>query len=169
MRKTIAILAGTSDRLLRFVLIALMSILVLSITWQVASRYLLRAPSSWTEELARFTLIWAGLLGAVYAYRTRAHVGIDILAQKLSRVGRRRLQVISGLCVITLAVPVIVIGGTNLVLITAQLKQTSAALGVEMAWVYAVIPLSGALFTLYALFNIVHPEDSPPAHDKEVA
>ena len=37
--------------------------LVLSVSWQVASRYLLQAPSSWTEELARFLLVWIGLLG----------------------------------------------------------------------------------------------------------
>jgi len=163
MKRTVATLVHACDSLLRFALIALMGVLVLSITWQVTSRYFLRDPSSWTEELARFTLVWAGLLGAVYAYRTHAHVGIDILAEKLSGAGRRRLETLTALCVIAFAVPVIVVGGTNLVLITAELKQTSAALGIQMAWVYAVIPLSGILLSLYAIFNMVDAGDAPAA------
>tara|TARA_R110002049_G_scaffold73329_27_gene189697 strand:- start:393 stop:902 length:510 start_codon:yes stop_codon:yes gene_type:complete len=154
------------DRLLKLALILLMSVLVLSITWQVASRYFLRDPSSWTEELARFALIWAGLLGAVYAYRTHAHVGIDILATRLSPVGRRRLEVISAICVIAFSASVIIVGGSNLVALTARLEQTSAALGVQMAWVYAIIPVCGILLVLYALYNIAHPvDDIPTQHE----
>lgn len=164
MKNVIGLIADASDRILRLALIVLMTVLVLTIIWQVASRYFLGDPSSWTEELARFTLIWAGLLGAAYSYRTNAHVGIDILAGKLSNRGRRALEVVTAVCVIVFSLTVIVAGGSSLVMLTAELEQTSAALGVQMSWVYAVIPLSGALLTFYALFNIVHPIDHLPAH-----
>ena len=164
MKSIIADMADASDRVLKFVLILLMSILVLSISWQVVSRYFLRDPSSWTEELARFALIWAGLLGAVYAYRTRAHVGIDILARKLQHQGRRRLEVVSAVCVIGFSLAVMVIGGGNLVLLTVELEQTSAALGLQIAWVYAIIPACGVLLILYAAYDIAHPRNDVPAH-----
>jgi TRAP-type C4-dicarboxylate transport system permease small subunit len=166
MKTLIGLVADASDRILRLALIVLMTVLVLTITWQVASRYFLGDPSSWTEELARFTLIWAGLLGAAYAYRTNAHVGIDILAGKLSNRGRRVLEVITAVCVIVFSLAVIVGGGSSLVMLTAELEQTSASLGVQMSSVYAVIPLSGVLLTFYALVNIVEPVDHSPAHQE---
>ena len=36
----------------------------MGVSWQVISRYLLAAPSSWTEEVARFLMIWVTFLGA---------------------------------------------------------------------------------------------------------
>ena len=142
------------DRALGGVLALLMLILVSAVTWQVASRYLLRDPSAWTEELARYLLIWIGLLGAAHAYRTRAHMGIDLLAQKVGAIGRARLRVISALAVVAFAVPVMIVGGTSLVQLTWELRQYSAALGLPMALVYSAIPLSGVVIALYALLDI---------------
>lgn len=39
--------------------------------WQVIARYLLNQPPIWTEELARFSMVWGGLLGATCAFRFR--------------------------------------------------------------------------------------------------
>ena len=62
----------------------LMLAIVLIVCWQVLSRYLLHSPSSISEEIARFLLIWISLIGAVYCYRTKAHLGLDILTNKLA-------------------------------------------------------------------------------------
>lgn len=40
--------------------------------WQAAARYLLDQPPAWTEELARYLMVWAGLLGASCAFRINA-------------------------------------------------------------------------------------------------
>ena len=60
----------------------LLTIMVLDVIWQVFTRFVLKHPSSYTEELAGFLLIWIGLLGAGYAFYIRAHLGIDILKQR---------------------------------------------------------------------------------------
>ncbi len=155
MNNSLTIVTRALDTLLKSALVALMSILVLSTTWQVVSRYLLGDPSSWTEELARFSLIWAGLLGAVYAYRTHAHIGIDVRKGTLTEKNRRILDISLALCVLVFAFFVVVVGGTNLVLITLLLEQTSAALGWQMAWVYSVLPVCGLWIIWYALVDIV--------------
>ena len=79
MQKVVRVL----DALLKNVLIFLMLALVVSVSWQVISRYVFSSPSSWTEEVARFILIWVSMLGAAYAFRTRAHLGLDLLPKKL--------------------------------------------------------------------------------------
>ena len=63
----------TIDKVLAWFLIGLMGIAVLNVLWQVFTRWVLQDPSSYTEELARYLLIWIGLLGAAYAAGLTAH------------------------------------------------------------------------------------------------
>ena len=80
MQKIINIL----DTILKNVLVLLMVALVTAVSWQVISRYGFSTPSSWTEEVARFLLIWIGVLGAAWAFRTGVHLGLDVLPKKLT-------------------------------------------------------------------------------------
>ena len=139
------------DRVLIPVLIALMAGMVIDVTWQVASRYLLKAPSSYTEEIARYMLIWIGLLGAAYAYRTRMHLGLDLLTSKLTGSKKLTAELFSIACVLGFTLVVMIIGGTQLMLLTFELKQQSSALGIKIGYVYSVIPLSGVIIALYSI------------------
>lgn len=143
--------ARVTDRLLDGVLIACMAGLVLNILWQVASRYLLNDPSSFTEELARFLLIWIALLGACHAYRNGSHLGLDILTGKFPPAVRLLARRLVLLVVMAFAGLALCYGGGNLVWLTLELKQTSAAMGIPMGYVYAALPISGALIIFYSL------------------
>jgi TRAP-type C4-dicarboxylate transport system permease small subunit len=48
------------------------AVMVAASGWQVIARYVLAAPPIWTEELARYAMVWAGLLGASCAFRAKA-------------------------------------------------------------------------------------------------
>ena len=80
------------NRVLEVFLVILMSVLVIDVLWQVFSRYLLSSPSSFTDELAGFLLIWVGLLGAAYVAGRKEHLAIDILIQKSPPERQRKLQ-----------------------------------------------------------------------------
>ena len=138
------------SHLLRLFLAVLMSAMVGSVVWQVLSRYLFVVPAPWTEELARFLLIWIGMLGAAFAYGQGSHLGIDLVAGKLQVSGRRALHVAVHLICLLFAATVLVVGGGALVMMTWDLKQYSAAMALPIAYVYAVIPASGALICLFA-------------------
>ena len=146
------------ERLLMGVLAALVVAMVVSVTWQVLSRYLFVVPAAWTEELARFLLIWIGMLGAAYAYRTRSHLGLDLLPAKLAGSRKIALNVVTHLLCLAFAAAVLVVGGGSLVAMTWELKQYSAAMGLPIAYVYSVIPLSGALICLFALAGMLERE-----------
>lgn len=141
-------------RILEKLLMLMMACIVITVTWQVISRFLLQSPSSVTEELARFLLIWIGLLGAAYAYKTRAHLGLDLFVGKLSAPRRNRVRILIECTVLVFAVCIMMFGGTSLVLITLELNQISAALGWQMGLIYSVLPVSGSLIALFALDNI---------------
>lgn len=147
---------GLLDKLLKGLVAACMAMMVVVVTWQVVSRYALGDPSQWTEEVARMLLIWVGLLGGVYAYREKAHLGLDLLYQKVGATGKRRLDMITDVSCGLFALGVLVIGGGSLVQLTWELKQTTAALGIPMAWVYAVLPLSGVLIVYYSIASLLH-------------
>ncbi len=138
------------DAASRALLALLMATMVASVTWQIVSRYLLDAPSAWTEELARFLLIWVGLLGGSYAYHTGMHLGLGLLAGRLSAGARRVQAVFIHGVVILFAAAVLIGGGLRLIWLTWQIDQYSAALGIPMAVVYLSLPISGAMLVLYA-------------------
>ena len=54
------------DSILEKILVVIMSMMVINVLWQVFSRYVLANPSSFTDELARYLMIWVGVLGAAY-------------------------------------------------------------------------------------------------------
>ncbi len=138
------------DRALAALLIALMSLMVLAVSWQVATRYLLNSPSSYTEELATYLLIWISLLGAAYALRVRAHLGLDILVRRLRADRQRSMRIFAHGIVILFSVVVLVFGGGWLVYVTLDLNQLSAAFQVPVGYVYLALPLSGLLMTYYS-------------------
>ena len=154
----VARLTRAADRLQRavgWVLVLLMAVMVIDVTWQVASRFLLRAPSSFTEELAGFLLIWIGVLGAAYGFRTRAHLGIDLVVSRLSAGARRAATVTAHALVAAFAITTMVAGGALLVRLAFQLHQISAAMGIRMGFVYLVLPLAGDLIVVFSVEAIV--------------
>lgn len=142
-------------KILGIFLTILMATIVLDVTWQGLTRFVLLDPSSFTEELAGFLLIWIGLLGASYAYYTRAHLGIDVLIYKLTGAKRQVIEILINLIVFGFAFFIMFIGGLRLVNITFVLNQISPALGIEMGYIYLVLPISGILIMYYAIVFIV--------------
>ena len=142
------------DRILGGVLIAIMGVSVLNVLWQVFTRFVLNAPSSFTEELARFLLIWIGVLGAGYAVGQRDHLALELLPERLE--GRRRawLQIAIQGCIIAFAVAALIVGGLRLVYVQLTLGQTSASLDIPIGAVYLVLPLTGVVMVFYALTHI---------------
>ena len=135
------------DRFLEGALAAILGGMVLVVSWQVLTRFLLRQPSSITEELVRFALVWLALLGASYGFGQRGHLAIDLLPRgpKLDLVVRAAVAVFASV--------VLVFGGWRLVDITLALGQSSAALQVERGYVYVVLPLSGLLILFYTVID----------------
>ena len=160
---------GLLTRLLELLLILAMGTLVIDVLWGVLSRALaswgvLAGQSSWTEELARYLMIWVGLLGACLAFEKRAHLGVDYFVGKFHPSGQRILK-LGALCVVLLfAVGVLVVGGWELVTRTLALQQYTPALGIPKAWVYLAVPISGVftvIFTLGQMIDVLRNSGQP--------
>ncbi len=139
------------DRALEIFLMILMILLVADVTWQVITRFILPKPSPFTEELARFLLIWISFLGSAFAYRKGMHLGIDFFVQKMAPASRKNIEYFILACCAAFAIIILIIGGTNRVIIAFELNQVAAALSIQMGYVFLVTPLTGVLFVIYTL------------------
>ena len=137
-------------RILIYFLTFLMGFMVIVVTWQIFTRFILNDPSIYSEEIAGFLLIWIGMLGSTYALLKRSHIGIDIITKNLSGREKNISELFIYFVIILFALSVLVFGGCRLVYITFSLNQISPALGIKMAYVYCVVPISGIIMIIYS-------------------
>ena len=135
----------------------LMIIMTIDVLWGVFTRYAMGNQAGWSEELARFLLIWIGILGAAYASGQNMHLAIDLLSPKLEKQSRINQDRIIKFLIILFAVSILVIGGFRLIYISHVLGQTSPALQIPMTVVYGVLPLSGLLIVYYKIHDYLTP------------
>jgi len=144
-------LRKTINRILALFLAFIMGLMTLNVLWQVFSRYVMDSPSSVTDELARYLMIWVGVLGAAYVAGQNKHVAIDIIPSRLSGKNQRVVKSIVNSMIILFALLAFIIGGIRLVYISFILGQQSPALQLPLAYVYMVIPMSGLLIIYYKI------------------
>ncbi len=144
------------DKILGNALVIIMGTMVLNVLWQVFTRFVVGNPSSFTDELARYLMIWVGILGAAYVSGKNMHVAIDVLPKRYGEKTQKKIKRIVNSLVILFSVTVLVIGGLRLVYITYLLDQYSPALQIPLALVYLVLPLSGLLIIFYKISDLLN-------------
>jgi len=142
------------NRFLEQILVVIFALLVLDVLFQVFSRYLLGTSFTWTEEFARFALIWLTILGAAYLNGKREHLSMDFLYQKFSENNKRKASILIEILIFLFALIVMVVGGLNLVYTTLHLEQLSGTLRIPLGYVYAIMPFSGLLIMCYSMYHI---------------
>ncbi len=142
------------NRFIEVFLVIIFALLVLDVLWQVFSRYLLNTSFSFTEEFARFSLIWLSILGAAYLNARKEHLSMDFLYQKFSSKTQKKVAVLIEVLIFLFALIVMVIGGFNLVYTTLHLEQLSGTLRIPLGYVYAILPFSGLLIMYFSVYHI---------------
>jgi len=140
------------EKLVLFILVLMLA----SVVWQVFSRFILRNPSTITDEISSFSLIWVGLLGAAYAAGKNLHLAIDLIPED---VVKKRQGLFNGIVFISMAVfafTVMIIGGIRLVQLSFQFGQTSATLEIPLGFIYMVVPISGILICYYSIDTLIN-------------
>lgn len=122
--------------------------MALIVALQVFCRYVLDASLFWSEELARYMLVWLSFFGATVAYYRNLHPGVDILTSRLSPSKQRLARLMVHLVCMLLSL-VMIISGIRFAWFIRQ--QISPALGIPKWIILTVIPVSGGIFFLYGL------------------
>lgn len=138
-------------------LVGTLSIIIATILFcvciQVFTRYFLRTPATFTEELVRFLLIWLGLLGASYGFGVKGHIALTLFFDKCPERIKNILDIFTNIMILILSIGILMFGGIKLMIITHN--QTSAVLLLPIWIVYIVAPLSGLFTTFYQVYFII--------------
>lgn len=123
--------------------------------FEVTARYLFTAPTIWAQELSQMALVWGTFLAAAALLRTRSHIQITAVVDRLSRDWRRGTDLLSLGIVAALGLTVAVFGGST-ALDSLERGRTAGTMLDLPSWVLeASVPVGFALLALQAIVEIV--------------
>lgn len=141
-------LSFTLNSWIEYLLFGLGFTMVVVVAVQVLFRYVLNQSLFWSEELARYLLVWLSFLGASVAYRRKAHPGIDILQAKMPNALQKISTITVHLASITLFAVMIFFGYRFAYFVRLQI---SPALYLPKWIIFSIIPISGCILTLHGI------------------
>ena len=131
----------------------LLVLMVVVVTAGVFYRYALNAALAWYDEFASYLLVWLTFYGAVLATQRDLHIEFDTVVRRMRPGPRRVVEAASGLCILAFHAILFAFG---IVLTRSMGAETAISLPwVKMAWVYSVLPISGALMLVFSLIRLV--------------
>lgn len=135
-----------------FVVIILTGVLVIIVLTGVFFRYIVRDSLSWTEELARYLMIWAALLAVSVGIKDKEHVGIQLLIRQFPPIITKIITAVVYIIILTFLYMLTTKGYQ--VAVKGQ-RQLSLALNISMYWPLMSIPVSGVLSIIQQLIQLI--------------
>lgn len=129
----------------------LMAVLLGSALWQAFSRFILNNPSTITEELSRYTLIWSVMIGAGYAFTNDSHISLTLVKDKVHGTAAVVLNVLIELVIWFFVIAVLFVGGITLC--KNNSSQLTPVLRLNKGFVYSCIPILGVIISVVKLSN----------------
>ncbi|HHC6514030.1 TPA: TRAP transporter small permease [Vibrio parahaemolyticus] len=155
------------DKIIETFACVTMTMMVLVACWQVISRYVFNSPSTFSEELLRFSLVWLSTAGLAYVAGKTEHISLTLFLDKFPRSLVKYWNMLIQVVFILFAVYIMIIGGWKVS--QNAMMQVSPVLQLSMGKVYYALPLSGVLIIVYSVMNIVDLFKGQPVEDVEDA
>lgn len=154
----INMIASIQVRFCSWSMVVLGLAMTLTILIQIFFRFVVYRPVPWSEELARYLMIWMGMLGSVIALRKGRHIGVTFLLDKLPARAHKFIVNLVRLIIIGFMA---IIGWEGLGLAIFNATQLSAAMEIPMTIPYLAIPV-GATMMIVDLIAELFQEHFPP-------
>jgi TRAP-type transport system small permease protein len=132
----------------QWLLIALLSVMALIIFANVSMRYVTGGSLVWAEEVARYCMIWLTFIGAGPVLRMGGHIAIENLQDAMPKRAAQAVRVVVLVTVVGLGVGMVTMG---LAYMQRAQFQMTASTQIPFSYIYAAIPVGGALLVWSAL------------------
>lgn len=156
LKLTIMQVSRISERAVRYTLVGMVAVMTILIIIQVFLRYLFLFSLSWSEEIARYLMIWVSFLGASLALKYGMHVGVEFFVDRVSE-GRKKNIATVARCSMLLFLVFFTIGGFQVS--WAVRDQDSPAMLFSMLYAYLSAPVGGVFMIIQLLNSMV--DDGP--------
>lgn len=158
MRRALISLSDLLHRIVRRATLVTVALMFVTVMVQVVARYILFSPPVWTEDVARYAMVWTGLLGATLSFKTRADA---VLMQSVFPPAPHLLghlaRALESLAVLAFVLPVLYFsvfdfrGSTARGYLMRQAGITMDTLGIPMVWISAMVPLSLLIILIHLI------------------
>lgn len=142
------------NKCLEVICVAIFVFITIIGTYQIVTRYVFNAPSTVSEELLTYSFTWLAVLSAALVFGKRDHMRMSYVADKFTGLKALIVGIASEILVFIFSGAIMVYGGIAITKLT--MTQVTASLGVSMAFIYVVVPISGVLIMIYNVLNITH-------------
>ena len=133
------------NRIVIWAVVLMLSVMCVTVFMQVIFRYVLHASLSWSEELARYLMVWLTFLGAALGVRYKSLIGMEVLVKALPKLMKRGvLEVVTLFQLVFLAV--VLVYSIKMTMIAHA--QVSAAMLIPMSWAYVGLPVGLSMMIL---------------------
>jgi len=141
-----------ANTILKWALLVLTIIITLAVFSQVVTRYVIDYPLPFSEELARFLVVWIAFLGGAIAVRQKALIGMDAVIKLLPKALQKTTNVLV-FVITTVFLITLMISGIYMVEQTAN--QLSPAMSLSMSIPYLAIPIGSFFMLCNVIANVV--------------
>lgn len=140
------------NKLLGFLLFAILAAVLISLSLQVLTRYVIEKPFGWTEELSRYLMVWMTFIGASLAVRHHRLIRVEVLVMKMTAKQRKYVYIFAGLVSILFYLLLIYFGFQ---IISILSLQRSPALQLPMYIPYLSVPVGGLFMVLNTIAALI--------------
>ena len=141
------------DKVIMGICVVLFIFMLIMGSYQIISRYILKDPSTISEELVTYSFTWMSMFAGAYVFGKREHMSMVFFVEKYSKKVQLNLAILSEIVILLFSFGVLVCGGKAITTLT--MTQISPALRVSMGYVYSVLPTCGVITSIYSILNIV--------------
>lgn len=141
------------NKILGFACAAMLGFMSFLVCYQVFMRYVMRNPSTKSEDILSYLFVWVSLTAAALVFGERDHMKLSFFVDKCGTVGQKVLNIFSEILIIIISVVAFIFGGVQFMGV-GQL-QVSPTLGITMDLIYVILPISGVLIAVYCILNII--------------
>ena len=143
---------GTMAAAIGNIEIVFMALMTLLVFFQIVTRYVFSYSLAWSEELARYLMIWAALLGASPIFKDNQHIRLDLVYGRLPQMVRVWLNLLYEMCQIVFLVMLFKLG---LQYVESMEIMTSTTLRISMRWPTMIIPICSVLMIIFILAHMI--------------
>lgn len=143
--RAVQALSNAVDRFCRFGAASGLVLMLVLIAIQVVARYLFSEPPGWTEEGARYAMVWSGLLGGAVAFKA----GTDPVMLRLKALeGNQAIVWVRAASVVVFVAPILYFclfgPGQDIErgFLARSATRNTEAIGLSMAWFTAALPVT---------------------------
>ena len=150
--KVISTISDMINKLISKVVILLLFFLSLLLGVAVFYRYALNDSIYWSNEVARYLLVYIVFLGSTMAHKHKNHIRIDMIFSIISSKTKRIVDIFIGVLFVAFWIMIIV---GCMKLLPLFMMQTTATLGIPFAYAFAALPISAVIWILYCVDDIL--------------